>query len=81
MVDHIPMEEKIEIGDKFYTSGDDRIFPRGLLIGEVKAVTAGRLYKEITLIPTGFQSGMEEVLIVMEGVHQQVPDADPPSNR
>jgi len=49
----------------------------GVELGEVKAVTAGRLYKEITLIPTGFQSGMEEVLIVMEGVHQQVPDADP----
>ena len=29
LVDYVPFEEKVEVGEWFYTSGDDRIFPRG----------------------------------------------------
>src|SRR5262249_48201081 len=38
VVDYVPTELKVEVGEKFYTSGDDRIFPKGLPVGEIKVV-------------------------------------------
>jgi rod shape-determining protein MreC len=35
----------VEPGDWFYTSGDDRIFPRGMPVGVVKSVRPGQPYK------------------------------------
>jgi rod shape-determining protein MreC len=74
LVDFIQNEEKIAEGEWFYTSGDDRVFPKGLPVGQVKIARAGRIFKEVYLVPSGFQHGLEEVLIVLEGVHQAVPD-------
>jgi rod shape-determining protein MreC len=77
LVDYVPVELKVDVGERFFTSGDDRIFPKGLPVGEVKVVRAGRSYKEILIAPSGFSQGMEEVLIVTEGVHQVIPGAQP----
>ncbi|HBY64592.1 MAG TPA: rod shape-determining protein MreC [Solibacterales bacterium] len=74
LVDHVQNEEKVEPGEMLYTSGDDRVFPKGLPAGQVRAVREGRRLKEITVTPTGLQSGLEEVLVVVEGVHQELPD-------
>ena len=73
-VDYVPFEEKIEVGDWFYTSGDDRVFPRGLPVGVVKAVHPGQPFKEILVEPSGMHRGMEDVLILIEGVHQTIPN-------
>lgn len=73
-VDYVPFEEKVEVGDWFYTSGDDRVFPRGLPVGVVKAVHPGQPFKEILVEPTGMHRGMEDVLILIEGVHQIIPN-------
>ncbi|MBL8231340.1 MAG: hypothetical protein JNL98_22790 [Bryobacterales bacterium] len=70
IVDYVPTELKVEVGEKFYTSGDDRIFPKGMPVGEVKVVRPGRTFKEIFVAPSGFSQGLEEVLVVVEGVHQ-----------
>jgi rod shape-determining protein MreC len=75
LVDYVQNEEKVEVGEIFYTSGDDRIFPKGMPVGKVSVVRPGKTFKEIYLVPSGFQQGLEEVLIVVEGVHQQIPDA------
>jgi len=72
-VDYVPFEEKVEVGDWFYTSGDDRVFPRGLPVGVVKAVHPGQPFKEILVEPSGMHRGMEDVLILIEGVHQTIP--------
>jgi rod shape-determining protein MreC len=74
VVDFIQNEEKVAEGEWFYTSGDDRIFPKGLPVGQVKIARAGRLFKEVHLVPSGFQQGLEEVLVVVDGVHQPIPD-------
>ena len=80
-VDFVAFEDKVEPGDWFYTSGDDRIFPRGMPVGVVKAVRPGQPYREITLDPSGMVRGSpDDVLIVVEGVHQEIPDT-PPSNQ
>ncbi len=75
-VDYVAFEEKVEPGEWVYTSGDDRIFPRGFRVGVVKAVRPGQSFKEILVEPSGMQRGLvEDVLILIEGVHQRIPDA------
>lgn len=73
-VDAVPVEEKVEIGEWFYTSGDDRVFPKGLPAGTVTAIRPAGSFADITVNPTGLQGGLEEVLIILEGVHQAVPE-------
>ncbi|MGA2267317.1 MAG: rod shape-determining protein MreC [Bryobacteraceae bacterium] len=79
-VDYVPFEEKIEPGEWLYTSGDDRIFPRGFPAGVVKAVRSAQPFKEILVDPSGMARGLEDVLILVEGVHQAIPDT-PPTNQ
>jgi rod shape-determining protein MreC len=79
-VDYVRFEDKIEKGEMFYTSGDDRIFPRGFAVGVVKDAKDGTPFKEVLVEPTGIQHGVEDVLIIMESVHQTIPDA-PPANQ
>jgi rod shape-determining protein MreC len=75
IVDYVQNEEKVEVGEVFYTSGDDRVFPKGTPVGKVSVVRQGKTFKEIYIVPSGFQQGLEEVLIVVEGVHQPIPEA------
>jgi rod shape-determining protein MreC len=75
MVDFVQNEQTVEAGEWFYTSGEDLIFPKGLPAGAVTVVRAGRNRKEIFVTPSGFQNNLEEVLIVIEGVHAPIPDA------
>src|SRR5712691_4232617 len=80
VIDHIQNEQTVETGEWFYTSGDDRIFPKGLPVGQASVVRSGKTAKEIFLTPSGFQNGLEEVLIIVEGVHVEIPDRPEPSN-
>lgn len=73
-VDYVPFEEKVAVGDWFYTSGDDRVFPRGFPVGIVKAVHPGQPFQEILVEPSGMHRGLEDVLILLEGVHQTIPN-------
>ena len=79
IVDYVQNEQKVDPGERFFTSGDDRIFPKGLPVGEVTVVREGKSYKEIFVTPSGLQNGLEEVLIVTEGVHVPIPEAQPTS--
>ncbi|WP_031498562.1 rod shape-determining protein MreC [Bryobacter aggregatus] len=74
LVDYIQNEQLVEVGEIFFTSGDDRIFPKGLPVGPVRVARQGKLFKEIYVAPTAFEKGLEEVLVVLESVHQQIPD-------
>jgi rod shape-determining protein MreC len=76
LVDYAQNEEKVDEGEWFYTSGDDRIFPRGFPVGQVTSVHNGKTFKEIYLVPSGMQGGVEEVLIMLQGVHLQIPDSE-----
>lgn len=73
-IEYVQNEEKVETGEWFYTAGDDGIFPRGFPVGQVASVRNGDRSKEIYLTPGGWQGGLDEVLIVTEGVHQPVPE-------
>jgi rod shape-determining protein MreC len=76
IVDYIRNEEKVDPGEWFYTSGTDRIFPRGLPVGIVKMVREGRGGKEVVVEPSGLENGLEEMLIVIDGVHGSIPEAE-----
>lgn len=80
-VDYVASEDKLETGEWFYTSGDDRVFPKGLPVGPVKSVSPGPQFKRVVVEPSGFQNGLEEVLIVIEAVHAAVPEDSSPSTK
>lgn len=73
-VDYVQNEEKVETGEWFYTSGEDRIFPKGMPVGRVTAARSANPFQEITLDPSGLAGGLEEVLIILQGVHQPIPE-------
>ena len=80
-IDYVPLEEKVAVGEWFYTSGDDRVFPQGFPVGVVKSVRPGTNFQEILVEPSGMQHGLlEDVLILIQAVHQEIPDT-PPANQ
>jgi len=79
-VEQILNESKVEQGEWFYTTGEDRIFPRGLPVGQVKLARPGRNFMEVQIQPSGLASGIDEVLVVIDGVHGEIPPpGTPPS--
>jgi rod shape-determining protein MreC len=80
-IENVQAEEKVDVGEMFFTSGDDRIFPRGLPVGKADVVKDGPQFKEILLYPSGLQAGPEEVLIVISGVHEEVPAYEAPKQQ
>ncbi|MEJ5367308.1 MAG: rod shape-determining protein MreC [Bryobacteraceae bacterium] len=76
VVDHIDNKDPLEPGEWFYTSGADRVFPRGLPVGQVALVREGRAGKEVLVEPSGLKNRLEEMLIVLDGVHQWLPSPD-----
>jgi rod shape-determining protein MreC len=76
-VEYVQNEETVDPGEWFVASGDDGIFPRGTLVGQATVVRPGRNHKEIFLTPSGLQGGLEDVLIVLDGVHGAIPDTPP----
>src|SRR5207244_2706661 len=76
-IDYVQNEMAVEQGEWFYTSGDDRIFPKGLPVGIVDVIRTGTTRKEIFVTPSGLQNGLEDVLIIVNGVHSQIPETVP----
>jgi rod shape-determining protein MreC len=73
-VDYVQNEETLEQGEVFYTSGEDRVFPKGIPAAKVLSLGTGTNFKTIAVEPLGLENGPEEVLIVLEGQHQAIPD-------
>src|SRR5262249_24610033 len=76
-IEYLPNEEKVTIGEKGYTSGEDRISPKGLVVGTVTHAQPGRDFQEIAVQPGARLNRLEEVLVVTQGVHQEIPSALP----
>jgi rod shape-determining protein MreC len=80
-VDYVQNEEKVDRGEWFYTSGEDRIFPKGFPVGTVSTAKSGAFMKEIHLNLSGSPGGADEVLVVLQGEHQQIPNVPPPQQQ
>lgn len=61
----IPNYESVEAGEIVYTSGTDRIYPKGLPIGRVVESSEGVNFREILLEPLVDFARLEEVLVVV----------------
>jgi rod shape-determining protein MreC len=63
---YVSRESEVKEGDTVVTSGMDRVFPKGLVIGTVTSVIqgAGALFKEVVLSPVVDFSRVEEVLVI-----------------
>jgi len=81
VVEQIQNEEDVAVGEWFYTSGEDRIFPKGFPVGTVISVQPGQGMKDVRLNLSGAPGGAEEVLVVLDGVHQTIPTAVPPEEK
>src|SRR3954454_16512563 len=73
-VQQVQNEEKVDTGEWFFTSGEDRIFPKGFPVGTAVSVQPGQGMKDIALNLSGAPGGREEVLVVLEGKHQNIPE-------
>lgn len=78
VVEQIQNEEKVDPKEWFFTSGEDRIFPKGFPVGTVVSVQPGQGMKDIKLSLSGSPAGVDEVLVVLAGVHQAIPTATVP---
>ena len=76
-VEQIQNEEKVETGEWFFTSGEDRIFPKGFPVGTVVSAQPGQGMKNVMLNLSGAPGGTDEVLVVLQGVHQNIPKEPP----
>jgi len=77
-IDYVPSGQKVEKGEAFFTSGDDRVFPRGMPAGKVISVEDGATFQSIFVEPFGAEAAPEVVFVIVDPVHQEIPDAPPP---
>jgi len=65
-MDFIPRNEKLEIGQRIITSGMDKIFPKGILIGKIETIdlSQNQLFQKTIILPAVDFSKLEEVFII-----------------
>lgn len=72
---NVMSDEKVEVGERILTSGGDRVFPKGLAVGTVAAVTPGQdLFLNIRVRPSAAIGKLEEVLVITK-MEERQPDA------
>lgn len=68
----IMSDEQVPVGENVLTSGGDQIFPKGLPVGTVTKVGAGKdLFLNIRIKPAADLSKLEEVLVLVEKQERQ----------
>ncbi len=68
-LDYIDDDNDIKVGDKFLTSGQDRIYPKGLPVGVITWISStrrGGLIKSVLIGPTADLGRLENVLCIIE---------------
>jgi rod shape-determining protein MreC len=64
-MDYIVIGEKVEVGDKILTSGEDHIFPKDLPIGKVESARAASPFQVISIDPAARLDRLEDVLVLL----------------
>jgi rod shape-determining protein MreC len=64
-MDYIVTGEKVEVGDKILTSGEDHIFPKDLPIGKVESAKAASPFQVISIDPAARLDRLEDVLVLL----------------
>ncbi|HLH02332.1 MAG TPA: rod shape-determining protein MreC [Bryobacteraceae bacterium] len=79
VVEQVQNEDRVDPGEWFYTSGEDRIFPKGFPVGKVISSQPGQGMRDLKLTLSASPGAAEEVLVVVQGVHQAIPTKPPPT--
>ncbi len=64
-MEYVINEEKLQFGDPIVTSGEDRIFPKDLLIGTVDAAKPGNPFQTISVRPAARLDRLEDVIVLL----------------
>ena len=64
-MDYIVNDEKVAVGQMVVTSGDDRIFPKGLMVGTVSNAAPGNPFQAIRVKPAARLDRLEDVIILL----------------
>jgi len=64
-MDYVVNDEKVHPGEILITSGEDRIFPKGLLVGKVSDAAPGNPFQVIHVQPAARLDRLEDVLILI----------------
>ena len=77
VLEGVMSDEQVVPGERVLTSGGDQIFPKGLPVGTVTKVGAGKdLFLNIQIKPAVNLGKLEEVLVVVELQERQAQTAD-----
>jgi rod shape-determining protein MreC len=67
VLEKVMTDESVQAGERVLTSGGDRIFPKGLLVGTVTRVSPGQeLFLNIRVKPAADLGRLEEVLVITQ---------------
>jgi rod shape-determining protein MreC len=67
VLNYVPVRSDVAVGDVVVTSGLDRIYPKGLVVGRVRFVGEGSgLFRDISVEPSARFDRLEEVLVVRQ---------------
>jgi len=67
ILDRVMNDEQVTVGETLLSSGGDQIFPKGLPVGTVSKVSAGKeMFLSIKVKPAADLSRLEEVLVVTD---------------
>ena len=58
--------DRVAVGETLVTSGEDRVYPKGLPVGVVVATRPGPEFQEIEVQPFAQLNRLEEVLVILE---------------
>ena len=64
-MDYVVNDEKVTPGETILTSGEDRIFPKGLLIGTVADAASAMPFQVIHVKPAARLDRLEDVIVLL----------------
>lgn len=81
-MDYIEKDAKVQVGDEIVTSGDDRIFPKGLAVGVVGEDQPSNPFQIIHIRPAAPLDALQDVLVLLteNPLNLKVPEANPPAS-
>ena len=65
-LEYVHNDETVELGAEVVTSGEDRIYPKGLPVGVVVSTKPGAAFQEIQVQPFAKLNRLEEVLVIVK---------------
>jgi rod shape-determining protein MreC len=65
LMDYVVNDEKVSAGETIVTSGEDRIFPKGLLVGQVASAKDGNPFQKILVHPAARLDRLEDVIVLV----------------